>query len=715
MNDFIQSSYESTKHEGFFKKPLMIGCSGGGGHIAAIQGIQAYLETEFKSSVQFLNHEPVTFEKKSHSAARAQIEFGLKIMNAPILKKIIESALLLSPIPILPNLTSVQDEIARLSKNNTQKRKYVDMLLDVYPAGYESAAIWNVLQRDDKTEELKKLVSLQTISDQQNHTHVHDYYLKKLITAAKKGNPYTEVISTQAMSLPALCDAVKDYNHFIINHQIQAPSILIHQYMTDLPTKGAIHFFNPLSKLSTEQQKQMKLYGVGMTPKIVQEFFPSSPRFSSIIDIPPQKNPMVRQGFYDSSLDHSRSFEHNITLNLLGEHPIEIESNSKIASIMLGSQAGNDTFEYIEDLLKNKMDKVFVFGGKTNPILQSKINQLIDQHPEYQDKIIPLGNQGDKEIMPLMTRSNILVIRGGGLSVMEQLAMNHHSEQTVFIHHANSNSKNLTSGIPWEDCNVDNLIEKLTSIFVHCKKTCPARFERHLKEARLISAYKKYENKSDPDQIAYYISHLGHNNLKIAIELLDKSEKKSPPCFPSSLIQFLGNIEKKEIDTMESLKTKIQKILQELEKEVLKNWDNEIQLNPSLTLIEKNLSAILNHFEERPLTPCTKDFKKLLGDYLLVRSVLSSSENSQLKNYQKIELINDFCKKNHSSLSKDSRGLIQNIFEKIKSIIATYYSFFETLLNIHHQIFAEKKQTQIYSLSSKLDLPKNRKLDKNNS
>jgi hypothetical protein len=641
--DLINNNYDGAIDS--VKNPLMIGCSGGGGHIAAIQGIRSFLANEFEDSIHFTDHIPVTIEQKSASAARTQIEFGLKVMNTPLLKKIIQTTLSLSPIPVLPSLSTVQDEITTLSKNNSQPRKYVDMLLDAYPAGYESAAIWNVLQRDDQTEELKKLVGLQKISDQTNYHDVHDYYFNKLIEAAQNGNPFSEIISTQAMSLPALCDAVKDYNQFIKTSQLKAPSVLVHQYMTDLPTKGAIHFFNPLSSLSEEQQQQMKLYGVGMSDKIMGHFFPNGHHFSSVFNISYQENPMVRQGFYNPTLDHSRSFNQDITLNLMGENPIHLKADSKIASIMLGSQAGNDTFEYIENLINNGMDKVFVFGGKTNPILSSKINELISRHPEYKEKIIPLSNQSDKEIMPLMTRSNILVIRGGGLSVMEQLAMNHHPEQTVFIHHANSKIKKLTSGIPWEDSNVDQLIENLSSRSVHCKKTCPSRMLRHLKEARLIAAYKKYEKDQGLD-ISSYISQLGSKNLNIAIELLSKSERKNPPCFPLQLIMFLKNIQTKETQTLEKTRAKLSAIAIKLEERIFETFKKFIKSRSSDNSIdEKSQEELISMIEQSRkdlLNSSTLELQNLLKDHALISSILEKSADPGLKNYDKIQLIHDF-------------------------------------------------------------------------
>ncbi len=125
------------------------------------------------------------------------------------------------------------------------------------------------------------------------------------------------------------------------------------------------------------------------------------------------------------------------------------------------------------------MDKVFVFGGK-NPDILKEIQKLEIQFPQYKGRIVPLGMQDDIHIAPLMTRSNVVVTRGGGLSVMEQLAMNHMPGQVVFIHHkdlpqGSPENAELTSGISWEDANVEALIDKMVDVGVTAEKTSPAR------------------------------------------------------------------------------------------------------------------------------------------------------------------------------------------------------------------------------------------------
>jgi effector protein SdbA len=478
---------------------MMIGCSGGGGHNAAINGI---IDSYSDDKQIFLRTYPPKTQKSRESASEIDLIYrGLTLMSLPLIGPLIKFIMFYTYLPVLPQKTLVEQEVQSLFSKDSVDRKYIDMLLDVYPAGHESAALWNVLQKMDQTADLKKLINLQEKSDEANYQSIVNYYKKILREAAEKGEPFTELVSTQAMGLPALCDAVIAYNEWVEEQRAQRKDflptpVIIHQYMTDLATEGAVHFFNPLSSLSKKQQQQMKLYGVGLSENLLKKKLPGH-AFSSIQDIIPDQNPMIRKGFKDSSCDHSASLgQKTIELRLDGELELfSIEAQENIASIMLGSQAGNDSYEYIESCLQNGCDKVFIFGGKNNRELYDKIQNLIDSdRKRYAGKIIPLGNQSDRPIAALMSRSNTVIIRGGGLSVMEQMAMNHSCAQSIFIHHGNTKEKELTSGISWEDHNVEKLITFLKGKNVHSQKTSPSLAREDL--SRVNTKRKAISSKS---------------------------------------------------------------------------------------------------------------------------------------------------------------------------------------------------------------------------
>jgi len=539
------------------KKPLLIACSGGGGHISAIQGVRDFLDKKYHRTIKFPKYPTILHDEKQSSSARTQIDVGSVATNSfYILSPIIKTILSFTNLPLLPSSGDLKDEIDALNKKETttREREYVDMLLDVYPAGYESAAIWNVLQRKDQTTELKKLIELQSGNDQENYEYVCRDILKLLKTAAANNISYTEIISTQAMGLPALCDTVKKYN----TDNPDKPKIVIHQYMTDLPTKGAVHFFKTLSTLTHEQQQQIKLYGVGMKQDILDHFFPTGDHFNGVYDIPAKNNPMVRAGFKDSTHDNSKRFNVDVTISLKGEDPIKIIKHEQIASIMLGSQASDDTVEYIETLIKNGMDKVFVFGGK-NDAISKKIDAILAKNPTYNDRVIRLGNQDDVQIAQLMTRSNMVIIRGGGLSVMEQMTMPHNKRQTILIHHANSHATELTSGISWEDDNVTALMADLKLKQVHAEKTSPERAKRQIAEARLIAVAKR-SKKWSIDESTRYIKALPKKQLEqIVASLQNNSGKNTRPLF-----KYLSAKKLNEVEKQQELEAKIQLVINTL-------------------------------------------------------------------------------------------------------------------------------------------------------
>jgi hypothetical protein len=438
---------------------LLIAISGGAGHIAAIKAFADKYQTNCQT-----RYNPIPYKKKASSLAGFSIFVASYASYFPRIQNILHTL----KLPALPNHEKLMEAVTQLA--SAAPRAYIDMLLDVHPSGYESAAIWNIFQREDQKEELSKLVALQAQNDALFYHHVYNYFFDLLLKAEIENVPYTEIISTQVAGLPALCDAVRNYN------QAYGKNIIIHQYMTDLPTIGAEHFFGAFSRLTPDQQQLMNVYAVGITEEVWALFFKSQ-FFNGIFNINPKNNPMIRHGFIDPQNDNSQRFDSPIMLlaspdsiNLFAFQDetlmrstatsITIPAHTKIASIMLGSQAGTDTVRYITNLIYNGIEKVFIFGG-SNLEISKRIENLLKFSKTLADKVILLGNQDAPFICSLKTRSNVIIMRSGGLSVMEEMAVNHNPNQIILLHYADSGSGALVSGIPWEDHNADMLIETL--------------------------------------------------------------------------------------------------------------------------------------------------------------------------------------------------------------------------------------------------------------
>jgi effector protein SdbA len=571
-----------------FKKPLMIGCSGGGGHISAILGIEQSLKQAFPATLELPLYAPVLAEQKPHAAS---IHTGANIMHAYGVGKPLQKIIELTPLPLLPNTHVLDEEIKNLSKKEQANglRCYIDMLLDVYPEGYESAAIWNIFQRNDETSTLRKLIALQSMSDTFNYQIVYDYFMKKLQASEEMGAPYTEIISTQAMALPALCDVVSAYNA----RRSPKNHIVINQYLTDLPTLGAVHFFNVLATLTPTQQRQIRLYGVNMTDEVIQHFFPSGNQFNKIYNVPANKNPMVRVAFKDRAYDNSDKFHEQVTLSFQKEAaPYTIASGEQIASIMLGSQASADTVKYIEPLLKCGIERVFVFGGK-NKSISDKIDELINKHPEYKDRIIRLDNQSDKKISALMTRSNIVVTRGGGLSVMEQMAMSHNPEQTILIHHADANENApLSSGISWEDSNVDKLIENLQKNSIYAQKTSPSLALRHIAEGQIINCIKRNQEQVELKDLVQKVRSISKSTSNQCLAWLNEGHEDKVINYFNCYTNKENQHEKKYLSMIESLNTRCDDCIDYLSKQILDEMKNQNECYIQLLEIDTEESVV---------------------------------------------------------------------------------------------------------------------------
>jgi effector protein SdbA len=447
--------------------PLLIGCSGGGGHNAAIIALGQFLA---KKDIPLPEYSPIDYQKKQHSLTALGMFAAAEMQTYTPIKNIWNAL----GLPDLPDPKKIRGKITTLEQNNKKNRNYIDMFLDVYPTGYENVAIWDILQCEDQKTALENLVSWQVENDKLHKHGVYTYFLNLLESAHATNKPYTDIFCTQANGLAGLCKAVHTYNQ---KHNTQ---VIIHQYMTDLPTSGAVHFFHALAGLKPYQQAQMKLYAVNMTLTTMNNFFSKGYHFQGIYTINPKNNPMVRCAFYDEHYNNSAKREEPVTLNptvdatiIQPNSPIVIDAHEKIATIMLGSQAGMDTKRYIPKLLHCNFNKIFVFIG-TNQVVKDKItHQLSSMSEEQRSRVILLGPQDAPFIAALMTRSNLLIIRSGGLTVMEQMAMQHHHTQIICIHHSDRESEILTSGISWEDDNANHLIDFLSQENIRVIKSSP--------------------------------------------------------------------------------------------------------------------------------------------------------------------------------------------------------------------------------------------------
>ena len=213
------------------------------------------------------------------------------------------------------------------------------------------------------------------------------------------------------------------------------------------------------------------------TPEMIHAFQLHQPEFSGITFLEPENNPMIRKGFMQASLQ-STPFDRPVFLPIktaAGTQHLIVPAGEKVASIMLGSLAGIETVAYTHEILQAGFDKIFVFGGKSKA-LYPQLQKLEQGNFAAKRRIISLEKQEDEQIAPIMVRSALVIIRGGGLCAMEQMALPHHPKQTILIHQGETQDGRLSSGLAWEDGNAQALADFLKLRGVHAQRTCVRRF-----------------------------------------------------------------------------------------------------------------------------------------------------------------------------------------------------------------------------------------------
>jgi effector protein SdbA len=448
-----------------YKKPLCIACSGGGGHISAINGL---IETLIATSENIIiKQHPSWPHKKSISLYSLMLRFSIWALSNRIFDKLLHNILIKWAISGLPPYKEFHLELQRLItlNHNNNTRPYLDILLDLYPAGYEFVAIFNTLQRGDYLTNINTIVAGQPRSDRMNYRTIYKKILTILTTEAANDQPYTEIISTQPQSLAAMCDAVYKYN------QKHNP-IIIKLYLTDLPGFGANHFFTALKNLKPIQQQQIKIYAVCETQQELSSYFTHPTTFCALNNFSKYANPMIRSAFKNPELINE--YSPHKTCKLINK--FIIPANTNIATIMLGSLAGNACIEYAKYLVSTqKYYLIFVLRADNCAIDQELTN--------LSNTIVCLNQQSALELASIMVRSNCVILRGGGLSTMENLALPIIPQKKFYFHHPEQGNENktlddLTTGLSWEDTNIDHFIKHIRKHHAFAIKTTPQRITK---------------------------------------------------------------------------------------------------------------------------------------------------------------------------------------------------------------------------------------------
>ena len=214
--------------------------------------------------------------------------------------------------------------------------------------------------------------------------------------------------------------------------------------LTDCPEQ-AVHFMQQLEKIKPENYKEQSI-----TIEMLQD--------------PSQKNNIqYAKHFLGNLFAQNEQPYSNITFEFT-EGPIKKhvskttkEESLNTYSIMLGSQASNDILLYIEALtqktIKNPTQQftLNVFCGNNDQLKQS----IYKMHNTNNLKINAYGFVSNDFVLDTYAKSNSIIIRPGGLSVMEALHICRNTDKKVYV------TENFST--QWEKGNYEHLKKALAT------------------------------------------------------------------------------------------------------------------------------------------------------------------------------------------------------------------------------------------------------------
>ena len=354
-------------------------------------------------------------------------------------------------------------------------------------SGKSNTKKWNDNQKEgteDSVHRLENLVELQELAEAMQADDVRKNLLKYL-----REHNVQAIYNTQALSTPAICQAVVDYNK-----ESNSPPLSILTTVTDLITHRADHFLNSLRNLTRAQKEVLKMeiaasptldpnekledfyqkYGVeegllvAKSPlrmkngEVVRENrtdheYPSPVKqeynaafIPGSFIIKATQNSEVKN---DESQYLKEKLGNNSEINISG-NDITITKNpeDKLITITMGSQGSNSVIEYMDafrDQLSNlptdsngNIYLCIAAGRSGEGSLYEKVKthaaEIMKDLPDgLKDrvKILPLAFQDAKHMASLLNNSDVLISRSGGMSSMEAKATHgRNPSRQVYVH-----------------------------------------------------------------------------------------------------------------------------------------------------------------------------------------------------------------------------------------------------------------------------------------
>lgn len=355
--------------------------------------------------------------------------------------------------------------------------------------GIDSADTWDKAQASGDVKKQEFLAGLQWLSDLFFGPFVFFQTLFDLIKHKPK-----QVVSTQAMATPSILLALTIYNAFF-KPEKDAP-VVLHLYMTDMPTKLSSHFFDSLKNMWFSSTKeylalhapkptdndtwqmraglvdwQVEELGTNDLPvraafiKGVQDFNPQDPIMAKVSckeELEILNKTLKAQGC-DAVGD----------LNKEGAQNLSFKQGPQDQSyfLMLGSQPTKEAIkDYVDEFIsraKERPDQLFNLFAFTGKYVQGgdcfykELSEYIQNKDEWPKnlRVVPLSFQNADQIVNLELNCNTITRSGGG-TIMELLVLNKACESEKFaglpkrlrlIHAQKVEERSLVESIPlWE-------------------------------------------------------------------------------------------------------------------------------------------------------------------------------------------------------------------------------------------------------------------------
>jgi hypothetical protein len=327
--------------------------------------------------------------------------------------------------------------------------------------GDYGADAWNNAQKAGDLGYLRRFASLGWLGELLLYPIV--YFRVKSLLQEMQNEPRF-IISSQAFCLNAIANAVRTVN------QQKKWNMHIDVYLTDLPSKKAIHFFpsirrvsgnarlrdlvclhSPKPMLKTGQtEEQFWRHHVGNVHVITTEHYPIRKAFLQT-DALAEK---LSKKSFDVSIRLNRPEEMHIIdcgigvekaavpLEAPKSYTINVKKEDKVGFLMLGSQPTTESvLSWLRTFADASAEKaagshqhyLFLYCGAPdtpqakNPLLESVYKELekmrkaghIPPHMHF----VPFTNQDADQIALLMARSDLTITRSGGATSMELLQL----------------------------------------------------------------------------------------------------------------------------------------------------------------------------------------------------------------------------------------------------------------------------------------------------